>query len=59
MLNDADYDYIKDVFKSKFADNEREFAVLCEQTIDKGKIPDDVLKAIRKESRKVKENSYV
>ena len=59
MLNEADYDYIKDVFKSKFADNEREFAVLCEQTIDKGKIPDDILKAIRKENRKVKENSYV
>lgn len=55
MLNKSDYDYIKDVFKSRFADNEREFSVLCEQITDKGKIPDDILKVVRKENRMAKE----
>ena len=39
MLNEADYDYIKDVFKSKFADNEREFKELCSEIKESGEIP--------------------
>ena len=39
MLNEADYDYIKDVFKSKFADNEREFRELCSEIKESGEIP--------------------